>query len=344
MIEVTYDETPLSDQRKVQAIIKRLGVPPLPPKALPNRSAEKELPAKIADIPIAPLQFWERYLINRRPCFTWHGKKEVWLTAHADAGVLRRVVVSGLTAKKDAEALRSEAWCFQQETGKTLTVDDIRRIANDVASNRPEREYRDLFAQCLGDVRRYFKWQDGKIIESDGRILPINRMGLRPKDVDILRAVFAALPRTLINPISDGHGENFRPLKINDAPCPLCGDRSKAVTKKKESPLKHLKNARKDIADEAFTAWVNARLTDENKPGVWTRPRPLYDDYVNWIGTRRDNQSKTDHDEVRATTLSIVSVGILLGRMYAVRRDRNNKFYNVRLKKRGRTTKVDVLL
>ncbi|WP_169312130.1 hypothetical protein, partial [Brevundimonas diminuta] len=271
MIEVTYDETPLNDQRKVRAIIKRLGVPSLPPKALPSRSDDKELPAEIAAIPIAPLQFWERYLVNRQTCFTWHDKKDVWLTANAEAGVLRRIVILGLTAKKDAEVIRSESWRLQQDSGSILDADSIRRIAMDVVSNRPEREYSDLFAQCLGDVRRYFKWQDGKIIESDGRMLPINRMGLRQEDVDLLRSVFEALPRTLINPLRDRLGGTFRPLKIKDAPCPLCGDRSEAVPKKKESPLKKLQNARKNIADEAFAAWVSARLTDENKPGVWTR-------------------------------------------------------------------------
>ncbi|WP_211205972.1 hypothetical protein, partial [Brevundimonas diminuta] len=71
---------------------------------------------------------------------------------------------------------------------------------------------------------------------------------------------------------------------------------------------------------------------------------PLYDDYVNWIKTRRDDQSKTNYDEELASTLSNVSVGTLLGRMYAVRRDRKNKFYNVRLKKSGRVRSIDVLL
>ena len=92
MPEVTYDEIPLKDERKVRAILKRLGAAPVGP----------ELQVMCRD-------YWERYLyLDRRPYFFWRDGNDVWLIADEKAGWLRRVVISGLGAKKVAELLRSE--------------------------------------------------------------------------------------------------------------------------------------------------------------------------------------------------------------------------------------------
>ena len=64
MPAVAYDEIPLTDERKLAAIFKRLGVPLLGPGMQPLAR-----------------QPWERYLLDRRTHFVWHGKNEVWLTA-----------------------------------------------------------------------------------------------------------------------------------------------------------------------------------------------------------------------------------------------------------------------
>ncbi len=333
MPEVTYDEIPLVDDRKIRAIIKRLKLPHL---------SEGWLKAVGFGRPVERFALWERYLLDRRTAFVWHEKNHVWLDADGNAGVMRRVVISGLAVEKDAEALRSEAWRLRAALQRTLTLAEIEQLAEDVVAQRPERNYHHLFASCLRDVRLYFNWDGDKVIEGDGYFLPISKLSLRAHDIELLRDVFAALPRTIFKPT----GEDFAAVTVKDAPCPLCGGGARSK-KTKETPLKDRKATRKEIADAAskriakadFMAWVNARLTDEDKGGVWTLTKALYDDYASWLAKREEDQTVGDRGESKAAVMSTTAWGTLMGQIYGKRRNgsgkREGNLYNVRLKRRA---------
>ena len=88
-------------------------------------------------------------MTDRRTYFVWRGKADVWITAYSDACVLRRVVISGRSDKKNAEALRSNAWQRRAEKQQTLTTNQIERLATQVMDGRPERIYQEAFRQYL---------------------------------------------------------------------------------------------------------------------------------------------------------------------------------------------------
>lgn len=331
MPNVMHDEIPLDDDRAIRAIIKRLALPRLEGTWLEVGRFGR---------PLDQLAFWERYMLERRTYFVWRDKADVWITAHADAGVLRRVVIFGLTDKKDAEALRSSAWRLRAEKQQTPTIHQIERLAEQVMEGREERIYQEHFRRYLRDVRHYFRWQDGEVIEGPGRLLPISKLGLREDHLDLLRQVYAALPLTSFSPT----GEDPSSVDLTDEPCPLCGGRAKADAKT-PTPLKERKASRRDVADAAtkniakgdFMLWVNSRLTDEDT-GVWTHTRELFQDYERWLAKRQDDDTVKSHAESKAASMSMTMWGTLMGQMYTKRRNGRGKdrgfLYGVRLRKR----------
>ena len=330
MVEIARDEIPLDDERKIRAIIKRLGLPQLDPSAYRTVADDLSPERPVAFRPSKPLAHWERYLQDGKTALIWHNKTDIWLTVNVDAGVLYRLVISGLSAEKDAKVLRSEAWRLRAASDEPLSLDAIERMANEVVSKRAERDYQDTFLHCLKQVRHFFEWENGRVVEGGGWLLPISKMSLRAEDIELLRQVYAALPRTIFHPT----GEERPAIPIEDDLCPLCGGEGTNKEIDQETPLKDRKAARKQIADRGFAAWLNARLTDEDKPGIWTRPRVLYDDYVSWIGSKREEQTRGDFAEERAATMSSTAWGRAMGERYTRRRDGKNNLYNVRLKKR----------
>lgn len=334
MPEVAHDEILLTDERRVRAIIKRLGQP---------RLDDTWLKVAAFGRPLEQLAFWEKYLLDRRTYFVWRDKADVWLTVYGDAGVLRRVVISGLKDRKDAAALRSEAWRTRAERQQMLTTDQIEQIAEEVATTRPERDYQEAFRQYLKDVRYYFRREGAEVVEGAGRFLPISKLQLRADDVELLRGVYAALPRTTFSP----SGDDLSTVEIKDEPCPLCGGGGQHQAKK-QAPLKDRKTSRNEVADAAskniakadLMAWVNARLTDEDKGGVWTLGNALYGDYESWLAERREDQTVGEHGESKAAKMSTTAWGTLMGKMFGKRRNGSGKtggnLYNVRLKKRKR--------
>lgn len=331
MPEVTYDEIALTDERKVRAVIKRLGQPRLDGEWLAVAAFGR---------PLAELAFWEKYILDGRTYFVWRDKHDVWLTADGKSGVLRRVVISGLAVEKDAKVLRSDAWRTRSEIGQRLTTDEIKQLAVEVVKQRPARQYQELFRSSLRDIRLNFEWHKGEVVEAAGRILPIGKLSLRSDDIELLRQVYARLPRTTFSPT----GEDPGTFNVRDEHCPLCGGAAKANISQ-AAPLADRKTSRNEVADAAkkdirkadFMTWVSARLTDEDR-GSWTHTRTLYQDYENWLAKRGDDQTVTAHGESKAAKMNHTSWGTLMGRMYAKRRNGrgNNEgyLYGVRLKKR----------
>ena len=217
---------------------------------------------------------------------------------------------------------------------------EIRRIAAEVEANRPERDYQATFRRALSRVHNFLRWENGEVVERDDHLFyQLSEQGLRPEHVELLRKVFAALPRPLFT--VDGE-DTPSPIDIADGPCPLCGSRGEAEGeratphKDRKAAREEIANAaRKKIAHEGFMAWVNARLTDEDKLGVWSLPRQLYEDYATWTHTQRQGQTQDGYAEQKAAVMTDTAWGKLMGLTYNKRRDgKKGAWYNVRLKKR----------
>jgi hypothetical protein len=262
------------------------------------------------------LPYWGRYLDNRVASQTWTGAADVWLTADADDGVLRRLVIEGLKGKREAQALRSEVFRYRTQTGRRITPDEIGRLAEELF-NPSGYPHQRQFAAVLRDVRSYFRWENGEPVESDGKVLPISRMNLPAEDIELLRQVFRRLP-----PIGAG----------------TIGDTNPIV---REKTAKDLKSARKRVkelgssfADAGFTSWVDQCL--QTKTDKWSRARdPLYDHYKAWIRRGGHGQNSGEKAEAKATALTEVKWGRLMRLRFpdAWRQDKRSIFYRVVIKR-----------
>lgn len=299
-------ERQLSDDEAVSQFIDDLGLAHRNPKELPG--------------PNPP--YWARYLHKDWPAFKWHKKFAVWLFADVGADKLRCVVVSGLKDEKEAKLLRSEI------RRRSAGIAEIETIVDEVISTREERAYQETFRRCLKDVRFYFTWDNGRIIESDGRILPISAFNLRPGDQKLLQDVFALLPRTQFR-----WGRNPSSVQVDDERCPTCGGKAKAQIKTAQdlrAARKEVKKHAAQFSDEGFTAWVSERL--QVKTDKWTRSKSvLYEDYKKWIRTYGDNNG--ERVEAKSTALSLKKWGALMRKLADYERDGKGGRYRVALKR-----------
>jgi hypothetical protein len=307
MATVTRDSIPLSDEAAIRAIVLELSLNPISPKE-DHRSRRL---------------FWEKYFYHSVQLEVWSRGSETWL--RVDGDVLRRTVITGLKSEREARALRLEC-LYHRRAGESLENIVVRFVSD---TEREARQRHDTFIRCLRDVRRYFKWQDGEVVEGSGRFLPISKMDLPAEDVEVLKQVFMRLRES-----SSKHGA---PLKLEEAACPKCGSdrkRSRSVVKDLTTARERVMQHSGDFADEGFAAWVERCL--QTKTDTWSRARaPLYDHYRKWMHRGGNGASRGERVEAKATALSEVKWGRLMRRRFPndYRRDPSGILYRVALKR-----------
>lgn len=293
MPEVTVDDTPLSDEKAVDAILDSLDVPELPFIG-PRRDPARPPPFLKTELEKAewakPLPEWTRRLYDGYLFQKWHAKCDVWLQVSEERGTLLRVIISGLLDEKEAKLLRSEFSRYTVESPRKLTD-----IVNEIVATRDRRKYQEDFLYALKEVRNCFTWQDGVVVEDRRpRIAVIkvtkvtkedferrvNGVELSPDDVALLRAVYERLPRTFF----DRNRDMEAGIKIKGEFCPMCGQRA-AQTKKRKNykrrgeVVRYLDEFNKGYPQELFDKWVSQRV----KPGDFTSTTDLYSDYEVWV-------------------------------------------------------------
>lgn len=165
MLPVKHDEILLSDERRIGALVKALGLAdlkPKRPKPRPGSVSMKAKPRRAADRdPLTPeeLARFEAFneMVRRKeaptepPCwlnepppywrgYFYHGlvrwarhrrtKALVCLCADEDTGLLHRWVISGLTSDKEANRMRRE---FERRDADT---DEIEQLVSEIIASR----------------------------------------------------------------------------------------------------------------------------------------------------------------------------------------------------------------
>ncbi len=311
VLKVTHDQTLLTNEQAVKAILDAIGVPYLSGKSQEPPSGRSE-PSD-----------WSRRLHHNYLFRKWYTGCDVWVAANEKTGYLHRVVIDGLLDEKEARVVRSE---FARRGAKLA---DVERVARDVVGTRERRKYQNNFQGALMDVRNYFKWQDGAVIESRGRFLPLDSFNFSTEDVALLRAVYERLPPTTFDPTGRHDADR---LKVDPEVCPTCGSTGKAKrtsTAKTRSELrKRLGQFNRDYPAEVFNAWMQTRL----RAGGFTVATELYADYRNWAAKHGDSMNERRASKDMLLTLNKWGRLMVAGPYTPHRRNRG-KGYRVTLRR-----------
>jgi len=309
MLKVTHDEIPLSDEQAVDAILDALDVPYFSGKSPEPPSGSPEPPG------------WTRRLHHNYLFQKWSNGSDVWIATNKKTECLHRVVIAGLQDEKEANFLRSE---FASRQAKFI---DVEAIAREIVGGRDRRKYQNNFESALTDVRNFFRWQGGVVIESAGRYLPLRSFGFSTEDIELLRAIYERLPPAMFAPLEQ-YGDR---LRINAESCPLCGNTAKA----KRAPIKRYNDARKRIAEfnenypaEVFNAWMRERL----RPGSFTVATELYTDYLKWAA--KHGTDRNERKSSKSTLLTLNKWGrLMVAGPYTPLRRNTGKGYRVTLRR-----------
>ena len=243
--------------------------------------------------------------------------------------MLGAYVISGLMDEQEAKLLR-QWWCREFNAAGPIEQDDLQRLAERLEAERPQRARAVAFEKALSKIRWYFDHrgeQTGK-----GFFLPLSKLNLPEEDVELLRKVAERLPEEVRYERFMPEHSWADPRDVKIARTKRQRDAPKPKSEKKVRAARQRAKARKEIGDKGFKAWFDDRLTELDAVGVWSRPKPLYDDYVEWTQNRPEGQTMADYREIKAAPLSIAGWGRVMSRVVPKRRDGSNNLYNVRLK------------
>jgi len=307
MAEIKRDTIPLADDAAIQALAERLGLEPL--KKDPDRTHYRPIPDK----PV-----WERYFWRSVHRWEWSNGEQYLL--RVDDPVLTRVVISGLKDEKEGRAVVLEC-TFHRKQDETLD-DIVARVVSD--ADREERERYSGFVGALRDVRQYFEWHDGTVVESQGKLAPISQIGLPPEDIEVLRQVFLRLRVKSSVPGAT--------LRLANEACPACGQKKvpREVVKDLKAARKKVSKLAGEYADEGFNAWASQCL--KTKTDQWSRARdPLYAHYSTWMRAGGHGGNTGEKAEAKMAVLSEVQWGRAMRRSFpeAYRRDKVGMLYRV---------------
>lgn len=335
-VQVTTDEIPLTDERSIRAIVQRLDLPL--EKGAYEPKSDEDVPTEVRGGLPSRRSFWDLYFYSGRTRFAFKQKRDVWLTVDEDAGVLRRLVISGLAGEKEAEVLRSDVWRSRLQSEGPAGWEEVERIALNVVANRKERAASEAFSSCLRRLGKQFRWEGETVLEGPGTFLPISET-LPAHEVELLRQVYALLPKPNVRGPYDDQSSS---ISVDVEACPSCGRGRSRV--RADTPLKEMKKARDRISDEGFRAWTDTRLADVDKAGVWSQSGALYADYVDWITTKAANQTNTIYAETKTSVMTSTAWGRKMGVVFAKGRAPGTNVYNVRLKKKRQLKLVPEVL
>lgn len=313
MAKVILNTVPLTDEA-VQELVGRLDL-----RHLPGLEKWQKLPERVAD----------RYFPVYGALYHWHQGTDHWMRPSREKTDLMHIEVTGLEDEYEAKLLRQRHRRRVYALGQPLELPEMQVLLDEVVAERGERKPKVWFAGALLKIRHYFN-PDGSLTEK-GRILPLDQLGLREGDVELLRQVFLRLPE----PVFDFRSDEEPPdVNLEAAPCEVCGSRGPSKSPRRPRPKGERKTAlrttyraaREDMGLRGFSDWFRGRLLDFDKPGVWTRASELYEDYAAW--------AKGKDPEVAAAVMSTTAWGTQMGRVVQHRRDGRGRLYNVRLKLR----------
>ena len=314
VIHVERTEVDIDDDRALRALVARVGLPHL----------------DFTGWNAPPDRYLDRYLYQVGPTFHWRSGTDHWFAESKKQRMLGAYVISGLMDEQEAKLLR-QWWCREFNAAGPIEQDDLQRLAERLEAERSQRARAKTFESALRRIRTYFD-HDGQMPKLQYNGAPPPKLNLPDDDMDLLREVARRLPEEVRYERYMPEHSWADPKDVKIAPEKRQRDALRPKIEKKVRAARQRAKARKNIGDEGLKAWLDDRLTDFNAVGVWSRPKPLYDDYVNWTQNRPEGQTMTDYREVKASPLSIAGWGRAMSRVVQKRRDGSNNWYNVRLK------------